>query len=203
MRYFCNICKRIITKKVYAYSIDCFGKALCLEHQKEGNAQKYSCSICRVSISGNVYDFSTNRIGVPLCMYHQKTVSPQAIKLSSALNDLAIKHTLEYNDGFKHVDIAIKWAKLYLELDGNQHGFSPKQMCADDERDKHSQQEGFFTKRIPNAWVDENVEKVAVSIAILANKRYREILENQNKYTLTGMIESGITKLSDGLDDYE
>lgn len=87
-----------------------------------------------------------DKFGKALCMTHQKTVTPQALKLSKALNNLDIKHKLEYDDGFKHVDIAIEWAKLYLELDGAQHAFSPKQMCADDERDKHSQKQGSQLK---------------------------------------------------------
>ena len=137
-----------------------------------------------------------DRMGMPLCMGHQKTVTPQAIKLSRALENLGVEHTLEYDDGFKHVDIAIEWAKLYIELDGKQHGLSVKQMCADDDRDNYSQQAGFCTKRIPNTLVDENADKLAVSVAGLAYKRYREILENQNKHSLAGIIKSVLTKIS-------
>jgi very-short-patch-repair endonuclease len=42
-------------------------------------------------------------------------------------------------------------------------------MCTDDERDKHSLEEGFATKRIPNIWIDRDVERLALSIAALAN----------------------------------
>ena len=34
-----------------------------------------------------------------------------------------------------------------------QHGFSPKQMCADDERDRHSLRDGFVTKENPERYV--------------------------------------------------
>ena len=117
-----------------------------------------------------------------------------------------IKHTLEYDDGFKHVDIAIQWAKLYLELDGSQHAFSPEQMCTDDDRDKHSLKDGFVTKRIPNIWIDVDVDKLALSIATLANKRYREILENERKVTLTGIVKIVVNtarKLSEKLENFE
>lgn len=177
---------------------------------------RYYCSVCKETISENVYRFSTDRFGAPLCMNHQKTVTAQALKLSKALNDIDIKHTLEYNDGFKHVDIAIEYAKLYLELDGSQHAFSPKQMCADDERDKHSLRDGYITKRISNVWVDKDVDKLAVSIASLANKRYREILENEKqqslasknekKHSLTGIMKTVVNKareISDKLENFE
>lgn len=208
MRYYCSVCKQTISDKVYHYSMDHFGKALCMDHQKHASQPpelhfEHFCTVCRESISKQVYDYSTSHYGAALCMSHQKTVTPQAIKLSNALKSLDVEHTLEYSDGFKHVDIAIEWAKLYLELDGRQHGFSPKQMCADDERDKHSQKNGFVTKRIPNEWVDKNVDRLALSIAGLANKRYREILESEKKLSLTGIIKTVITKLSEQLENYE
>lgn len=177
---------------------------------------RYYCSVCKETISENVYRFSTDRFGAALCMNHQKTVTPQALKLSKALNDIDVKHTLEYNDGFKHVDIAIEYAKLFLELDGSQHAFSPRQMCADDDRDKHSLGDGYITKRIANIWVDEDVDKLAVSIASLANKRYREILENERlkplatknekKRSLTSVMKTVASKareISEKLENFE
>ena len=202
--------------------MDKFGKALCMTHQKMGAPQPHAsrsfnqpqfhapqtniCSVCRESISGQVYDFSMNHFGAALCMNHQKTVTPQAIKLSNALKALDVKHKLEHDDGFKHVDIAIESAKLYLELDGTQHGFSPNQMCVDDERDRHSKRDGFDTKRIPNAWVDQNVDRLAASIAVLVNKRQYEIREQERKPTLTGIMKTVIStarKLSKQLENFE
>ena len=135
-----------------------------------------------------------DKYGKALCIMHQKThaypnehkkVTPQARRLSRALKDLHVCHELEYYDGYKHVDIAIPSARLFLELDGTQHGFNPKQMIADDERDKYSQNAGWTTKRIPNVWIDKNVNKLANSIAILVRKR-----ENERKqYSLTGIAK--------------
>jgi very-short-patch-repair endonuclease len=222
MGYYCSVCRETITERVYTFSMDKFGKALCMTHQKMGAAQPResisfnqpqfhtpqtnTCSVCRESISGQVYNFSMNHFGAALCMNHQKTVTPQAIKLSNALKDLDVKHKLEYSDGYKHVDIAIESAKLYLELDGTKHGFSPKQMSIDDERDRYSHRGGYDTKRIPNAWVDKNVDRLAASIAVLVNKRQYEIREQAKKITLTGIMKTVIStarKLSQKLEDFE
>ncbi len=34
MQYYCNICRKDITKEEFLYSIDKFDKPLCREHQK-------------------------------------------------------------------------------------------------------------------------------------------------------------------------
>ena len=40
IQYYCNICRATITEGEYRYSKDCFGKALCREHQEaKRNAQ--------------------------------------------------------------------------------------------------------------------------------------------------------------------
>lgn len=191
--------------------MDKFGKALCMTHQKTYSSgfrdhQRYSCDVCGDEISNQVYDFSMKNYGSALCMKHQKTVTPQALKLSKALKSFEVEHRLEQYDGYKHVDIAIESAKLYLELDGSQHAFSTKQMLADDDRDKHSQKAGYTTKRIPNAWVDRNVERLAANIAILVNKRQNELREQEGKITVAGIVKTVIKtarKLSEKLDDFE
>lgn len=149
--------------------MDKFGKALCMTHQKTSYANR------------------------------QQTVTPQALRLSRALKDLHVDHELEYYDGYKHVDIAIPTARLYLELDGTQHAFNPKQMIADDERDKYSQKAGWATKRVPNVWIDKNVNRLASSIAILVRKRENE----RKKYSLTGIAKSLFRKLSETLEGFE
>jgi hypothetical protein len=42
-----------------------------------------------------------------------------AIRLSNALKKEGIDHELEHWDGHKHVDIAILWAKVYIEVIGD------------------------------------------------------------------------------------
>lgn len=195
-----------------------FGKALCMTHQKTTNPplpprqtmtypqKRYFCYVCKQTVSEQVYEFSRKRCGAPLCMKHQKTVTPEAIKLSKALKNLEVENTLEQYDGHKHIDIAIESAKLYIELDGMQHAFSSKQMLADDDRDKHSHQAGYTTKRIPNAWVNQNVNKLALNIARLADKRKAEIKEQESRITVTGIMKTMINtarKLSEKLEEFE
>ncbi|HVP92119.1 MAG TPA: DUF559 domain-containing protein [Acidobacteriota bacterium] len=211
MRYYCSVCKETISERVYRFSMEKFGRALCIDHQKPFTPQsriseKNLCTVCKESISNQVYDYSMKHYGSALCMNHQKTVTPQALKLSKALTSFDVEHKLEQYDGYKHVDIAIESAKLYLELDGSQHAFSTRQMLADDDRDKHSQKAGYTTKRIPNAWVDQNVDRLAANIAMLVNKRQNELREQGNRITITGIVKSVVKtarKLSEKLDDFE
>ncbi len=169
---------------------------------------RHYCYVCKEIISNHVYDYSTKLLGTALCMRHQKTVTPEALKLSRALKNLEVEHALEAYDGHKHVDIAIESAKLYIELDGAQHGFSSKQMLADDDRDKHSQKAGYDTKRIPNAWVNQNVNGLALSIARLVDKRTNELKTQEPTVTgtVTGIMKLVVKtarKLSQKLEDFE
>jgi cell division protein FtsL len=151
---------------------------------------RYYCSVCEETISKKVYRYSMDRFGKALCVDHQKTVTSQALKLSEALKDKGVNHILEYGDGFKHVDIAIKWAKLYLEIEGSQHLYIPKQMITDYKRDKYSLKDGFYTIRIPNTSIDKDVRSVAECVSDLASLRYREISNNQKKTTPKGISKT-------------
>ena len=186
MGYYCNICKKTITEREYDYSNNHFKKALCREHKNNLNSNSDSKSESKYALTK-----STSKS------------TPQAQTLYNELLKRGIKCELESFDGYKHVDIAIHWAKLYLELDGKQHGFSAKQMIADDERDKYSQKDGYSTKRIPNEWVNQNVNKLANNIAVLAKKRYREIKENEENVSVKGIFKKLLNKLSEKLEDFE
>jgi hypothetical protein len=79
-------------------------------------------------------------------------------------------------------------------------------MLADDERDKHSLKTGYLTKRIPNSWVNQNPHRLANSIKTLAEKRQRELKEEESKLTVTGIMKTMIktaVKLSQKLEDFE
>jgi very-short-patch-repair endonuclease len=161
----------------------------------EGMIMRYYCSVCNLTISEKVYHYSMERYGKAFCMDHQKTVTSQAIRLSDALKRLHIEHKLEYYDGYKHVDIAVLWAKLYIEIEGRQHGFNPKQVLSDEKRDTSSQKEGFYTKRIPNEWIDRDAQQVAVGVARLARRRYRQMKE---KTSVIGKLKAGLGMLKTG-----
>ena len=151
---------------------------------------RYYCSICKETISERVYRYSMDKFGKALCREHQKTVTTQALKLSEALNEKGVNHVLEYDDGFKHVDIAIEWAKLYLEIEGVQHLYTPKQMITDYKRDKYSLKDGFYTIRIPNTIIQKDVRSVAECVSDLASLRHREISDNQEKTTSNGVSKT-------------
>ena len=153
---------------------------------------QYYCSICKETITEKVYRASMNQFDKALCKAHQKKVTLQALKLSKALDDKGVNHSLEYDDGFKHVDIAIKWAKLYLEIEGSQHLYVPKQMITDYKRDKYSLKDGFYTIRIPNMIIDKDIRSVAECVSDLASLRHREISNNQKKTTRNGIPKTGV-----------
>jgi very-short-patch-repair endonuclease len=164
---------------------------------------RYYCNVCNETITEAIYRYSMSHHGKALCTKHQKTVTSQAMRLSEALKKLDIQHTLEYSDGHKHVDIAIPWAKLFLEIEGQQYTFSPKQMISDHERDAHSLTAGFYTMRIPNERVDKDVDGVAQSVARLARYMFRKIKEEEKKHTLTGLLKIGYKTLSNWAEEYD
>lgn len=100
------------------------------------------------------------------------TSTPQALALYDALIVRGIKCELEKYDGYKHIDIAIPWAKINIEIDGTQHYLDPQQVAADYKRSYHSMQKGFKTIRYPNFIIENNVDEVADTIAKIARKEY-------------------------------
>lgn len=72
MTYYCKVCKQTISERVYDFSMNHFGKSLCIPHQRELKHQKLLCSICKQAINQKVYDYSTSHYGRPLCWEHQK-----------------------------------------------------------------------------------------------------------------------------------
>lgn len=75
MAYYCKVCRKPISERVYNYSINHFGRALCFTHQRENKPQQLSCSFCKQKISLKVYDYSNSHFGLPLCWEHQKNAS--------------------------------------------------------------------------------------------------------------------------------
>jgi len=93
------------------------------------------------------------------------------VELSEALKKRAIKHTCEYDDGHKHVDIGIPDAKIYIEIDGLQHYTDPKQIKADFSREYFSDIKGFDTIHIPNELIKNHLEEIAHAIAQVVKER--------------------------------
>jgi hypothetical protein len=173
MRYYCNVCNETITENIYRYSMDHYGRALCITHQRGLSVEK-------------------NRL---------KKSTPQAIKLSNALTSRGIENELEYFDGFKHIDIAIPKAKLFLELDGSQHILSSKQLRSDIERDSHSHEAGFSTVRIRNDYIDRNLNKVTDNIVEICAIQYQKELGKTPSWF--ALLKKGLKKLSEYSYDLE
>ena len=93
--------------------------------------------------------------------------NPQALKLSSALRKLGIKHRLVCSSGQKHATITIKWAKINLEIDDRQNLNSPTQT-----QHNKTGEKGFITIRVPNERIDENANYIAKYVAMTAKGKY-------------------------------
>lgn len=84
----------------------------------------------------------------------------------------------EFDDlGFKHVDLAIPDARLFLEIDGRQHYEDPSQILADLSRGQYSYREGFDTLHIPNLLIDSpaDLAKIADAIVEVVRQRKRKL----------------------------
>jgi hypothetical protein len=68
MEYNCIVCKKSISQRVHQYSMDNFGKPLCMEHQKTAaNKKRYFCCECNRVISYGEFKFSQSNFNLPLC----------------------------------------------------------------------------------------------------------------------------------------
>ncbi len=155
----CDECGKWIDNDVYEWSMKNCGRPLCRNCQRlEG------CSSSR-----QTKNYSSN------VKKEKREPTSQARKLAAALRKRKIKCELEMGDGHKHVDIAIAWADLYIEIDGSQHRYDAKQMYSDIARDEYSHDDGVATRRFTNFDIDNHCDEVADAIAAVARKRYYEM----------------------------
>lgn len=98
-------------------------------------------------------------------------LSEQAKLLFEALVKSGIDATSEYWDGHKHIDIAIKNAQIFIEVDGLHHYTDPRQIEADFKRDHFSDGDHYNTIRIPNIIIDQHLNKVVSAIKRVVDKR--------------------------------
>jgi very-short-patch-repair endonuclease len=104
-------------------------------------------------------------------MYRGST--PQAQKLQAALEDLGIPVQPEKWDGHKSIDLAIPRAQLNIEVDGKQHLENAGQILRDLERSHHSDDKGFATVHVPNAFIDSEKDFPRVVNALAKVARIR------------------------------
>ena len=126
-------------------------------------------------------DFSEQSPNLPV-VNEQREPTPQAKRLHEALNKRDIHNELEYDDGYKHVDIHIPSAKLNVEVDGKYHLTDPEHLFRDLERDSYSHSDGIDTIRIPNFYIDSHLDEIADAIAEVTRKR-------RNRWGTTSLYE--------------
>lgn len=100
-----------------------------------------------------------------------KGIADQARKLHSALMQREIDAEIEKWDEHKHIDLSIEWARLYIEIDGDDHYTNANRIISDLKRDHYSESDGYDTVHIPNAIVDKKIDAVADALAEVARSR--------------------------------
>lgn len=98
----------------------------------------------------------------------------QTIRLSNELKKLEIEHRVEYPDGHKHVDIAIPYARIYIEIDGLYHYINAEQIKKDFKRNHFSDGDDFDTIHIPNELIEKHAPEIAKAIAEVVKERIKK-----------------------------
>lgn len=107
----------------------------------------------------------------------QHTSTEQAKRLHDALLKHGITAELEHSDGHKTVDLCIKEARFYIEVDGLHHLTNTDQIIADLKRDHYSDNEGFETLHIPNAiFKNERIFESIVEAIVGAVKKRMSVV---------------------------
>lgn len=145
----CNNCFEEIDERVFHYSNQNLGVALCR-----------NCQIWFRSI----LDFTS--------------ATDEAITLYFALKHRGVPAILEKNDGFKTIDIAVPQAKVNIEVDGGHHNFNSQQAMRDLERTLYSYKKGYSTLRIPNSLIRFNLnataDKITEYLIISRDRKYQK-----------------------------
>ena len=125
------------------------------------------CLECDCPVLRDVFNYSTANFGVPLCRPHQNWIkqliksgktTDEAVTLYFALREFGVNAELEKYDGHKTVDIAIEEAKVHIEVDGRHHNIDSRQALSDLQRTYYSFKKGYFTLRIPNSLIRNDIE---------------------------------------------
>lgn len=87
---------------------------------------------------------------------------------------------LEYWDGHKHVDMCVREARLFIEVDGPQHKKNYNQINSDLERDYWSRKQKYETLRFTNQEVRYKLNEVVQEII-------KKIHEKNHEYTRKGI----------------
>lgn len=157
------------------------------------------CSACRKTITKGIYDFSMDNFAVPLCINCQKgkqkkietkdenisallRATPEALRLKTGLTDKGWRVIHEDKDRYKHVDLAIREAKIVIEVDGSHHNSNSKQGISDIKRTFHDfVNNDIITLRIPNSVMNDNetIEEAVIVLDNLLKERVKKLREEK------------------------
>jgi hypothetical protein len=97
MGYYCSVCKEVLSEGVNQYSIEHFGKPLCMNHQKTAKSEtQYHCNECKQTITYGEFNFSTNNFDMPLCRDCQPEIQE---KLSAPPQNFRLNQTSKIEFG--------------------------------------------------------------------------------------------------------
>lgn len=175
----CFECKIIITKGIYDFSVDNFGIALCMSHQK---GKEKIIETKDKNISGLL------------------RATPEALRLKSGLVDKGWKVIHEEQDGHKCVDLAIHEAKIVIEVDGTHHNRNSKQGISDIKRTFHDYvDKDIITLRVPNSVMNDNdtIEEAVKVLDNLLKERVKKLEKEATSeiYAKIGLLASYIIYL--------
>jgi len=130
-----------------------------------------NCKNCLIQISPSGYYGFQRNCAFPLCSKCYDLLKHKinrASKLTQilyfSLKEKKISAELEESDGYKTIDILVENAKLHIEVDGDQHNLNSKQALTDLKRTYYSIKKGFYTLRIPNSLVRDNLPEASVFV---------------------------------------
>lgn len=103
--------------------------------------------------------------------YFKPVITEHTTELFNELRKLGINAVLEYNDGHKHIDIAILDARIFIEVDGLHHYTDADQIERDFKRNHFSDGDDFDTIHIPNLIIEHHRLAVARAIEKIVKKR--------------------------------
>jgi len=122
------------------------------------------------------------KTGVTLCSSCYNTYCPQLRKSEPLVNKLFftlkarnIDAMLAYFDGKKTVDICIPESKLFIEVDGHQHNTNASQAMSDLMRTYYALKDDYFTLRIPNSLVRQELKQTIKFIVFICDLRKDKI----------------------------
>ena len=135
------------------------------------------CRNCHAAINQHVSSDSTNTFGHPLCISCQQDIgnkfnysTKETINLYFSLRERGVPAQLEKFDGYKNVDIAVMEARVNIEIDGVHQANNADQALADLQRAFFAFKKGFFTLRIPNILVRQNLSQTADYVTAFLNE---------------------------------